>query len=578
MAKLFTWATAASGDFDEVSNWNQHPDNGIVGVPGPDDAAAFNTGGAAYDVTLSGKTVGSITASDFVTFIGSMTATRGIGGSTMTLMKGTVHTDFGQGGSVSADYLTVKNETITGGGVGGLSRLTATNSTFDLDSSLTGYGTIKLSNIFAEVHYFGMVGSGKILGSDINSSKGGSLNDAGAAEIAGNIKLDSTTLTAARLDLIGTIDWNSGDIEAQAFSAGKDQDSQGLITFTGTQLTTKSFDDPDGSASPADIRLIGAHWSNSGAYTSSGTLALSAGASLTTGSFAANPERGNGAVVTVSGSKLTVNGPFNVQSATVTGGGHLDVDGDAKLNMEAGVVFNGDFDISGDLLGSGKQTIGAHGLVSLGGTDTNVIIAFDPDGSDESLILGKHGSIEAQIVGFHAGAVIKFSGFDKHAKFTTHADGADTEVTFKSGGKTIGNIVLDGHYKASDLHFNAKHHTLTSTVAIAGTGESDKINGTIGDDTLDGQAGNDKVVGGAGRDHFIFKTGYGNDTIADFDANGSNHDVLDLRGLKSISDFDDLKRHMSTSNADVVIVAGHGDMVTLTHVAIGDLTHADFLV
>jgi Ca2+-binding RTX toxin-like protein len=94
---------------------------------------------------------------------------------------------------------------------------------------------------------------------------------------------------------------------------------------------------------------------------------------------------------------------------------------------------------------------------------------------------------------------------------------------------------------------------------------------------LDGGRGADMLTGGALADRFVFKTRYGDDTIADFDAKTANHDMLDLSGLKGMDTFAELKTHMAKQGTSVVIDLGHGDALTLRHVKLNTLDAGDML-
>lgn len=52
---------------------------------------------------------------------------------------------------------------------------------------------------------------------------------------------------------------------------------------------------------------------------------------------------------------------------------------------------------------------------------------------------------------------------------------------------------------------------------LLGNMGNDTLSGGAGDDRLDGGPGNDKLTGGDGADAFVFRDGYGNDVITDFD-------------------------------------------------------------
>src|SRR6185295_5416599 len=51
---------------------------------------------------------------------------------------------------------------------------------------------------------------------------------------------------------------------------------------------------------------------------------------------------------------------------------------------------------------------------------------------------------------------------------------------------------------------------------IIGNGAVNTLIGQGGNDRLDGAGGNDTLTGGSGNDTFVFKAGFGNDTITDF--------------------------------------------------------------
>jgi Ca2+-binding RTX toxin-like protein len=63
--------------------------------------------------------------------------------------------------------------------------------------------------------------------------------------------------------------------------------------------------------------------------------------------------------------------------------------------------------------------------------------------------------------------------------------------------------------------------------ALLGTGGNDILIAGPGNDLLVGGAGNDHLSGGSGINTFLFRTGFGNDTITDF----SSHDILNFNGL-----------------------------------------------
>lgn len=108
---------------------------------------------------------------------------------------------------------------------------------------------------------------------------------------------------------------------------------------------------------------------------------------------------------------------------------------------------------------------------------------------------------------------------------------------------------------------------------FGGEGE-DELRGGSGRDTLFGGTGNDLLIGGLDSDVFVFTPGA--DTVSDFESIATG-EVIDLRYVAAITDFDDLTRnHLSETGAGVVITAG-ADSLTLAGIRAAALTEADFL-
>jgi hypothetical protein len=75
------------------------------------------------------------------------------------------------------------------------------------------------------------------------------------------------------------------------------------------------------------------------------------------------------------------------------------------------------------------------------------------------------------------------------------------------------------------------------------------------------------MTGGLGDDTFIFRPGFGLDTITDFSVgtSSSHHDTLDLRGLGFLSAADVVNNHTADLAGTAVIHSG-ADTITLTNV------------
>ena len=109
---------------------------------------------------------------------------------------------------------------------------------------------------------------------------------------------------------------------------------------------------------------------------------------------------------------------------------------------------------------------------------------------------------------------------------------------------------------------------------LTGNGGNDTLKGAAGNDKLNGGTGDDTLTGGKGSDIFIFKKGYGRDTITDF---ANNVDDIDLRAYK----FSSVERVLEKADqvgSDVHIELGGTDVLILRKFKIGDLDKGDFLL
>lgn len=110
---------------------------------------------------------------------------------------------------------------------------------------------------------------------------------------------------------------------------------------------------------------------------------------------------------------------------------------------------------------------------------------------------------------------------------------------------------------------------------LDGGAGKDRLIGGRGRDKLDGDGGNDRLTGGGGHDTFVFSRG--NDVVTDFNA-ASTAERVDLRGVASISGFDDLMdHHISGANGDVIIDDLNGNTLTLKNTTLDSLGADDFL-
>lgn len=121
-----------------------------------------------------------------------------------------------------------------------------------------------------------------------------------------------------------------------------------------------------------------------------------------------------------------------------------------------------------------------------------------------------------------------------------HSNSVD-EIT--ASGHDGVRIVGSGDHNVWDFSETA----LTGITEIATFGGNDSIIGSSGDDRINGGIGHDTLKGGGGADTFVYTEGSGNaDTILDYD--GAEQDKLDLSGLLSNIDSQDIANHLHLEN------------------------------
>lgn len=111
-------------------------------------------------------------------------------------------------------------------------------------------------------------------------------------------------------------------------------------------------------------------------------------------------------------------------------------------------------------------------------------------------------------------------------------------------------------------------------IVLGGAG-NDTIDGGSGNDRIEGGAGDDVLKGGSGSDVFVFKAGFGRDTITDFRTSGASSDALEFtRDL-----FDDFAAAMTAAQQigkDTVFTIDDGTSLTLKNVDLAKLAEDDF--
>lgn len=187
------------------------------------------------------------------------------------------------------------------------------------------------------------------------------------------------------------------------------------------------------------------------------------------------------------------------------------------------------------------------------------------DGNYVSDITGDAGNDTIKLVGAKVAEGIQLRGGTDH---DTYVIDSAKYVIFEQVNEGFDKVQSSVSYTLTD---NVEELILTGKKNINATG-TDGANNLIGNsgnntlrgkgsfDELDGKGGSDRLYGGDGADAFIFRTGYGKDSIEDFDQ--AEGDIVTLTGWKAITSFNDLlKNHASNHGQDVWIVAGNDRLI-----------------
>ena len=121
-------------------------------------------------------------------------------------------------------------------------------------------------------------------------------------------------------------------------------------------------------------------------------------------------------------------------------------------------------------------------------------------------------------------------------------------------------------------------HAFSVTADVAGNvGVSANVGlyGTTGTNTLLGGPGL-VMSGGPGSDAFVFHAGWGPDIVTDFQAQGSNHDVLEFGHQTIFQNFATVLTYAAQVGSNVVITAIGADTITLLNVQKKSLIASDF--
>lgn len=228
--------------------------------------------------------------------------------------------------------------------------------------------------------------------------------------------------------------------------------------------------------------------------------------------------------------------------------------------------------------GAGNDVLyGNQGVDSLDGEGGNDRI-FAGQGND--LLLGGAGN---DTLHGEAGSDRMFGGLGDDRMIGgwfsdwMYGEGGDDRIEGQGGLDRLfggaGNDVLLGGDQ-DDVLFGAANDDY-----LGGGAGNDDLRGEGGRDVLSGDAGNDRLTGGWYSDRFVFRDGFGIDTITDFDPNNLN-ERIDLTGVSAITDLEDLyNNHMFQVGANVEIRDLSGNRIIVENTTLAALQDGnDFLI
>lgn len=266
------------------------------------------------------------------------------------------------------------------------------------------------------------------------------------------------------------------------------------------------------------------------------------------------------------------------EHGTISGPRGIELDGDDETVINHGSIDGTNFGIRG---GKGDDHVtnfgtisGGYGLIMDDGADTvinrgKIIGSLETgDGADHIDLRG--GTVKGLVDGQGGNDVYFVSKNVPHIADSAGHDILWTSASFTmKPGQGLEAVGAIGH-KDIDVTGDKRGNTLS------GNDGDNHISGMGGKDVLEGGAGSDILSGGFDSDTFYFRPGDDKDVIADFDATGSDHDMIYLTHVKSMHSFADIEAHMSQHQGDTVIDLGHGDQLTITDVKPGELSADDF--
>lgn len=332
-------------------------------------------------------------------------------------------------------------------------------------------------------------------------------------------------------------------------------------------------------------------------HAGSDTLALGAGITLADLTFARGTADVDDLTLQIAGGgsvfldeQFFQSGAPGIEAITFNDGSSLDLAGIRLATLNAS--FSSGNETSYGFANSADTFLGSAGNDILRGLSGNDTYHYNLGNGDDQIYEGGADGTADRVV-FGSGITTTNITLDPG-----HAHLYDLTINFSDGGSLLLDLqrISAAAYGVEEVEFadgtiwsdtdiarfvtqigTAANQTLTGTADVdrlVGKGGDDTLLGNVGNDIVDFGVGTDTATGGAGDDTFIFKVGYGSDTITDFEGGSGIGDVVEFQNSLA-ADYTALQAFMDDfGGLDTVIDFGGGDSLTLQGVTLADL-HAD---
>lgn len=310
-----------------------------------------------------------------------------------------------------------------------------------------------------------------------------------------------------------------------------------------------------------------------------------------------------GSVSTGASASIAVATVRNVENIMGTSGSD-DVFGNAADNTFASVSFDRASGVLDRFDGrGGSDTIdfsrGSAGAVwvslSLSGVEVYTSLTSVATSANANTPYVDLTSVENVIGSFGSDFVIG-DGLNNTYGFTTFTPGSPEYFhgmggidTFDASRQATYSLWIDLTYSSTEVwtsltatSTNANSNTavanLESVENIVGSALNDYLRGDAGASRIEGGAGNDDIGGGGGWDTFVFRPGFGADTLQDFDEGTGLSDVIAILGFGTAFDtFAEVQAMMSASGSNTLINFGSGNTILVIGAPNGTLVADDFV-